>query len=222
MQLQASSWLTPATNAIITTDADAGPPTMPVMAFVTDNAGCVVLTTDSNWNATNNGSGGYTKQDNAQVARQMIEWLNDCATLPPASFTLYLPLIARDVIPPTSFPLFIGHAIPSRPVAFQGEVFYTRSVQIPSSLPVSGGFYFSSEPGVVSPVVVDDDLVILLDGFSRFTFHFSPGGQPVQPAIVEIPRATMEQLVGQTVTIEYRDIYGSAVNASEMWLIWTP
>lgn len=222
LQLQASSWLTPAANAMITTDADAGPPGVPVMAFIIDNVGCAVLTTDSNWNATNDGTGGYAKQDNARVARQMIEWLNDCTTVSPASSNLYLPLILRDFFRPPGFPLFIGPAIPSRPIAFQGEVFYTTSVQIPGALPVSGKFYFSSEPNLISPVVVDDDLVILLDGSSRFTFHFSPGGQPVQPAIVEIPRTTMEQLAGQTVTIEYRDIYAGVVYASEIWLIWTP
>lgn len=315
LQLQASSWLTPATNAIITTDADATPPTVPVMAFVTDNAGCAVLTTDSNWNATNNGNGGYAKRDNAKVARQMIEWLDDCATsapadqpptvnaglnqtitLPafatldgtitddrlspltthwtmtsgpgtvifgdaslvdttasfsvagvyvlrltatdgtgsvfdevsitanptPASLILYLPLILHDFSQPISFPLFIGQAIPPRPIAFQGEIFYTTSVQIPGALPMSGKFYFSSEPDRISPVVVDDDLVILLNGSNRFTFHFSSAGQPVQPAIVEVPRATMEQLAGQTVTIEYRDIYAGIVYAGEVWLIWSP
>lgn len=222
LQLQASAWLTPATNAMIITDADAKPPIVPVMAFVTGKAGCVVLTPDSNWNATNDGTGGYAKRDNAKVARQMIEWLNDCTTPTPASSKLYLPLILRDFIRPTGFPLFIGHAIPARPVAFQGEVFYTTLVQIPTSLPVSGKFYFSSEPGLVSQVVVDDDLVILLDGSSQFTFHFSPGGQPVQPASVEVPRAILEELAGQTVIIEYRDIYAGLVYASEMWLIWTP
>lgn len=96
LQLQASSWLTPATNAIITTDGDADPSTVPVMTFVIDNAGCVVLTADSNWNATNNGVGGYAKHNNAQVALQMVDWLNDCATQSQTSFKLYLPLILRD------------------------------------------------------------------------------------------------------------------------------
>jgi hypothetical protein len=32
----------------------------------------------------------------------------------------------------------------------------------------------------------------------------------------------MEQMSGQTVTVEYRDVYGNVVNASAMWLIWMP
>jgi hypothetical protein len=39
----------------------------------------------------------------------------------------------------------------------------------------------------------------------------------------EIPaRATMEQLAGRTVTVRYRDLNGGMVEASGMWLIWTP
>jgi hypothetical protein len=42
------------------------------------------------------------------------------------------------------------------------------------------------------------------------------------PAIVEVPRATMDQIAGQTITLEYRDSYGSFVEASPIWLIWAP
>ncbi|MCB9101469.1 MAG: hypothetical protein H6632_18165 [Anaerolineales bacterium] len=222
LQLQASSWLTPATKAIVTTDADANPAFAPVMAAFDNGAGCVLLTTDSNWYATDNGVGGYAKRDNAQVAGQMIAWLNGCSPLAPVSSTLYLPLILGGSSRPIGFPLFIGSAIPSRPIAFQGEVFYTISVQIPSALPPGGNFYFSASPNQVSPVVVDDDLVVQQNGLNRFIYHFSPGGQPVQPAIVEVPRATMEQMAGQTVLVKYRDVYAGVVYASDMWLIWTP
>ncbi|MCB0225408.1 MAG: hypothetical protein KDI02_17090 [Anaerolineae bacterium] len=222
LQLQAGSWLTPANNAIVTTDVDANPALAPVMAAFDHDAGCVALTTDSNWYATDNGIGGYAKQDNAKVASQMMAWLNDCSPLAPTSTKLFLPLILRTFSQRTSFPLFIGPAIPSRPIAFQGEVFYTTSVQIPSSLPVGGKFYFSSEPDRVSPVVVDDDLVVQQDSLNRFIYHFSPGGRPVQPAIVEVPRATMEQMAGQTVIVKYRDVYAGVIYASEIRLIWTP
>ncbi len=47
-------------------------------------------------------------------------------------------------------------------------------------------------------------------------------GQAPLDGEVEVTRATMEQLAGQTVTVEYRDVYGDSVEASEMWLIWTP
>jgi uncharacterized repeat protein (TIGR01451 family) len=363
LQLQASSWLTPDTKAIVTADADAQPVAAPVMAAFTDGAGCVALITDSNWYATDGGEGGYLKPATARVARQMVKWLNGCMTLTltkfaapspvlagqvltytltvannsdslltdvlitdvvptntsfiaatyphngpntsgvitwsldildisalavvtmvvqvdsavptgtfiintagvtskegladttmamvevlaftstptptitpiptaantpiptntptptPPSMKSYLPLIIH--IPPT-FPLFIGDAIPVRSVAFQGETFYSTTIQIPARLPPAGSFYLSSEPDQVSPVLVDDDLVILLNDIEHFTYHFSAGGRPPQPAIVEVPRETMEPLAGQTVIVQYRDVYGDVVEASPMWLIWVP
>lgn len=98
LQLQAGSWLTPATHAIVTTDADAYPASVPVMAAFTDGAGCVALTTDSNWNATNDGTGGYLKRDNARVARQMLEWLNSCAGLTLTKFDVPDPVQAGQVL----------------------------------------------------------------------------------------------------------------------------
>lgn len=132
------------------------------------------------------------------------------------AFQVYLPLIIR-----FTFPLHIGDAIPVRAVAYQGEIFYTKSLQIPDELPSGGHFYFSSQPGAVTEVQVDDKLVALLDGAEVFIYNFSIGGQP-QPAIVEMPRTMMEQLAGRIITIEYRDVYGAFVEASTMWLIWTP
>jgi uncharacterized repeat protein (TIGR01451 family)/fimbrial isopeptide formation D2 family protein len=77
LELLASSSLAPATNAIVTTDADATPAGAPVMAAFAAGAGCVALVADSNWNGTL----GYSKAQNALVARQMAAWLNGCASL---------------------------------------------------------------------------------------------------------------------------------------------
>ncbi|MEE9616247.1 MAG: choice-of-anchor Q domain-containing protein, partial [Anaerolineae bacterium] len=134
---------------------------------------------------------------------------------------LYLPLIVRNHTPPVTFPLHIGDAIPVRKVAYQGEVFYTTAVQMPDELPSGGHFYFSSQRDTVAKVLVDDALAVLLNGAEVFTYDFSTGGLP-EPVIVEVPRTTMEQMAGWTVTIEYRDVYASVVEASAMWLIWTP
>ena len=68
---------------------------------------------------------------------------------------------------------------------------------------------------------MDDKLAFVLANDDIFVFNFSTSGLP-EPAIVEVPRAVMEQMSGQTVTVEYRDVYGSTVNASAMWLVWTP
>jgi hypothetical protein len=134
---------------------------------------------------------------------------------------LFVPLLMARYSPPAAFPLYVGDAIAVRPVVVQGEVFYTTSIQIPGQLPSGGHFYFSSQRDAVAAALVDDAMAILLGGSEVFTYDFSPGGTPV-PAIVEVPRATMEQLAGETVTVEYRDVYGSVVEASAMWLVWAP
>ena len=383
LQLQASSWLNSDTEAILTTDTDANPASVPVMAAFQDGTGCVFLSTDSNWAATDSGAGGYFKHDNARVANQMIAWLDGCTSLilskfanpnpaqvgniltytltvannltttisggiitdsvpvntifltatvphfgpdanqviawplntlnagdfvevtltvmvgsgvspgtvitniawvesdegladsaivaievasppPPATNTptptptgsntptptntatpsttntltptptdtvtpsstpvvansvIYLPVILQ--IQP-AFPLFVGDAIPARPVDIQGEVFYTTAVQMPAQLPSGGRFYLSAKLEQVSPIMVDDDLAIVFNDADHFVYHFSPGGQIPQPAIVEIPRSLMESWIGQELVIEYRDVYGVEIQASPIWLIWVP
>jgi hypothetical protein len=118
--------------------------------------------------------------------------------------------------------MYIGDAIPARAVAYRGEVFYTTVAQMPENLPDGGHFYLSSRPDHVAEVVVDDAIIILLDGGQVFSYTFSDNGQSPEPAIVQVPRTTMETLAGQTVTIEYHDVYATLVSASEMWLIWSP
>ncbi len=134
---------------------------------------------------------------------------------------VYLPLVLRNYKPPIGFPLRIGDPIPIRPVAHQGEVFYTKVLRMPEELPTGGNFYFSSQPNVVAEVLVDDELAILSGGVEVYSYNFSPGGSPT-PAILEAPRSMMEQLAEKTITVEYRDVYGSFVEASDMWLIWVP
>lgn len=229
LELLASSWLTPTAQTVVTTDADAIPAGVAVAAAFKDGAGCVFLVTDTNWSTTV-AERGYSRQDNGRVARQAVAWLNGCGTQsPPPTRTptpaptaarVYLPLLSKSVRP--GFPVFVGNAIAKRPPVFKGEVFYTTSIQVPSPLPAGGRFYFSSAADRVSQVVVDDDLVVLLNGATIFVYHFSPGGQVPNHAIVEVSRATMEQLAGKTVVVEYRDVYGTLVEATEMWLIWTP
>jgi CSLREA domain-containing protein len=80
---------------------------------------------------------------------------------------------------------------------------------------------FSSQRDAVAAVLVDDELAVLLDETDVFTYDFSTSSLP-EPAIIEMPRTTVEGLAGRTVTIEYRDVYGIVVEASTMWLIWRP
>ena len=83
-----SSWLSPSASAIVTSDANAKPPGVPVMAALASGAGCVVLSSDSNWltDVTLNPrtQAGYFKRDNAVLARQAVSWLNGCGQSPTA------------------------------------------------------------------------------------------------------------------------------------------
>ena len=89
-------------------------------------------------------------------------------------------------------------------------------------MPSGGHFYFSSQRDSVAEALVDDELVLLVEGAEVFSHCFSSGGAAPEAAIVALPRATLEGLVGQTATVEYRDVYGGYVEASDVWLIWTP
>jgi hypothetical protein len=133
---------------------------------------------------------------------------------------LYLPIVLKGYSPPV-FALYIGDAISKRPVSYNGEIFYNTAVKVPTPLPSGGHFYLSSGPTAPTEVVVDDKIVLLVGGGEVFSYNFSTSGSP-QVAIVEIPRSVMEQLAGRTVPVEYRDVYGAFVEASEMWLIWLP
>jgi len=107
-------------------------------------------------------------------------------------------------------------------VVEQGEVFYSAHMLMPEALPPGGRFYFSSQHDAVAEVLVDDELAVLLDGTEVFAYRFSSAGAPPQAAMVEVERATLEALLGRTVTVEYRDVYGSLVGASAVWLVWAP
>jgi hypothetical protein len=132
-----------------------------------------------------------------------------------------LPMVSLS--PPEDFTsLQVGEAIPLRPVTGQGETFYTTTLEIPARLPEGGHFYFSASPESVTEIVVDDALFVLLGDTVSFEYAFSNLQHPPLPAIVEIPRSTVESWAGQTITIEYRDLYGVVVEASEIWLVWEP
>ena len=138
-----------------------------------------------------------------------------------AEYRVFLPSVVRNYIAPVTFPLHIGDAISGRPVAYQGEVFYVTSVQMPGELPPKGCFYFSSQRDAVTEAVVDDELALSLEGVEVWAYDFATGDIP-EPVILEMPRTVLEGLAGRIVGIEYRDVYGVLVQASEMWLIWTP
>lgn len=76
LELLLSGWLAASPDTIVTTDADAAPASVPVLAAGIEGSGCVLFAADSNWFAIYNE--GYLREDNAQIARQSVGWLNNC------------------------------------------------------------------------------------------------------------------------------------------------
>jgi hypothetical protein len=144
--------------------------------------------------------------------------------VPPEANLIYLPFIARaDEAPPKpDFPIFINKAIAPRPVVMQGEVFFTATIMIPTDLPVTGQFFLSSQPNQLSAISVDDELVLLHDGSEVFTKRFSTDGQTIYPEIVELPRALLTSLAGESITVLYHDVFSENVSATAVWLLYIP
>ncbi len=142
----------------------------------------------------------------------------DDHALPEDSF-VYLPLIMNPpALPESEFSIFIGELITARPVTIQGEIFFSTTVDIPETIPGTGQFFLSAHPEQLNPVVVDDELVMLLNGNEVFVYTFSELGGSPQAAIVEVPRSVLIALTGQKVVINYRDAFGHSVSASQIWL----
>jgi hypothetical protein len=135
-------------------------------------------------------------------------------------FAVYLPTISN----PYSFEAVTINEtqIPGRPIIVMGEVFYTTTANIGANLPPDGTFYLSSSTNTPVAAAVDDEVVILLNGTELFSFTYGQLGSGVTPALVEVPRSVMQQIAGETVTIEFRDVYGVIVAATVMYLIWSP
>jgi hypothetical protein len=202
-------------NVTCTWDLGAGTPT-----FTTgvDGAGRAVVTHTypavSVYTATVTASDGSSQSTAASTVVIVTP-------LGPITYTIYLPLAAHNSPPPT-FPLFIGNAIPDRTTDEPGQVFYTTLARVPDDLPGGGHFYLSSQRDAVAQVSVDDALVVSVEGEQVFEHLFSTETTSPVPVVVELPRSVMEGLAGQTITVEYHDVYGVIVGASEMWLIWSP
>jgi uncharacterized repeat protein (TIGR01451 family) len=140
---------------------------------------------------------------------------------------VFLPFTVKNPTPSSpSLPVYIGEAIPQRP-AEQGEVFYTTQVRIPADIPDTGRFYLSSRQDAVIEVLVDDEIVIsCYQGTDAevkevWSHAFVGSGGP-EPAMVEVPRQVVEEVVGRIIVVEYWDLYGVQVEATTMWLIWVP
>jgi hypothetical protein len=109
-------------------------------------------------------------------------------------------------------------AIPISVPAQPGEIFYTTTITIPAELPAGGRFYLSSSPTSAQPALVDDELR-MLNGATTIFSHVYSTSRPV-PQLVEVPRATLAAVAGQTVTVQFADRYSGEVQSTPMYLIW--
>ena len=137
----------------------------------------------------------------------------------PIVYAVYLPFV---ISPVQSFDAVVinNEAIAPRPAAVAGEVFYTTMVAIPN-LPAEGAFYLSANTTTPVNTVVDDEVSIWLSGQKLFSYDYSETGE-LESALVAIPRSVMEQIAGQSVEVQFRDLYAGEVLATEMYLIWVP
>jgi uncharacterized repeat protein (TIGR01451 family) len=137
---------------------------------------------------------------------------------------VYLPLILRNYRASHPYPMIETPMpeIAARPVSEQGETFYTEILRLDSEPPLEGRFYFSSDPDQIRSILVDDQLALLQNGQEIFSHTFSKEATSPAPAIVEVPRQIVTAITEGNVTLEYRDVYGDIIEASEVWLIWSP
>ncbi len=149
---------------------------------------------------------------------------NDEEVPSPTTSYLYLPLVVRPTPtpPPSAFPIFVSAGVEPRPVLSQGEVFFTATIQIPADLPPTGQFFLSADPDQLTAVSVDDELAFVMNGQEIFVHRFSIDGQTIYPAIVPLPRQTMELMAGQTVTVVFRDVFSDQVSATSLWIVHIP
>ena len=136
--------------------------------------------------------------------------------------TWYLPLIlvqwSKTTTLTDKIPLY-----PTREPIKLGEVFFTQTLTINPGLitsPTSSSvFYFSASPFHPKPIMVDDQMALVVNKQDIFTHTFSTADTSPTYAMVTITHSIITQIITGNVVLEYRDVYGGLVSASEMWLI---
>jgi hypothetical protein len=69
--------------------------------------------------------------------------------------------------------------------------------------------------------VVDDGIVLRVGATEIFAHDYRVNGA-LQPQVVTIPLATLAPWAGQAITVQFRDIHGSMIGASPVYLLWVP
>ncbi len=124
-------------------------------------------------------------------------------------------------------------AIESRP-AVVGESFFSAPIILNrATLPADGRFYLSGAPDRVQELWVDDLIVVVKNGSELFSHDFVGAPQvgdevsdssilKLTPDALELSRSVAEEMAAGGSTLEYRDVYGGLVGASEVWFVWVP
>ena len=112
-------------------------------------------------------------------------------------------------------------AIATSPVATPGFVFFTSTITLPTVLPSGGSYWLSSSPTSLVAGLVDDAVIIRAGTTEIFRYDYASNGQP-QSALVPVPASVLLPRAGQTLTIEFTDLYGSVYSATPLYLVWTP
>ncbi|ABX03294.1 MAG TPA: hypothetical protein DEF47_22150 [Herpetosiphon sp.] len=134
-------------------------------------------------------------------------------------FAQYAPMLMQT---PTSMVVPINAtAIPDQAVTTLGQVFFTTSISIPQPIPSGGRYVLAGNAQGTAPSIVDDKVVLKAGNQTIFEFEYGGTGTP-NPTLVEVPNAIIESHIGQTITIEFRDVYGGRIQASTMYLVWIP
>ncbi|MEM7031030.1 MAG: VCBS repeat-containing protein, partial [Chloroflexota bacterium] len=147
-----------------------------------------------------------------------------------ASFTIagpipsvtYLPLLFLNYPAEGAFATVLEASIPGKPVTTVGETFFQITLSIPT-IASTGSYHFSSNPNSLQPVVVDDVLEVVLNGTVVYSHDFAISDpSTLTPAVLDIPAAAMTQISGQTVTFRLRDLYGSTVSSTPIYIVYQP
>jgi len=88
-------------------------------------------------------------------------------------------------------------------------------------LPSGGTYWLSSSPSSLVAGLVDDAVLIRAGPTELFRYEYGSNGQP-QAALVEVPANILIPRAGQTLTVEFVDLYGSVYSATPLYLVWTP
>jgi hypothetical protein len=131
---------------------------------------------------------------------------------------LYLPVAQALVATPTVISLS-STARPMLPIINRGEVWSSTTLVMPTLSP--GNYILSADPNQVQPILVDDELALLVGNQVVFRYDFGASGVLV-PTVLRMPPDVIARISGQNVTLRYADLYGAFYGASPIYLVKQP